>query len=107
MRDLCGYYDRQGNRMKDMKEWGEKLHDITYKRVVEDTLPNGLWISTVWLGMDYSFGDDTPPLIFESMAFRNKDDMRELDCARYATEEEAVAGHKLMVEKWKTEPIPE
>lgn len=69
------------------------------KRVAETTLPNGRWVSTVWLGLNHQYGDG-PPLIFETMVFPNQKDMGELDCDRYSTEAEALAGHAAMVDKW-------
>lgn len=59
-------------------------------------------MSTVWLGIDHSFGSG-PPLIFETMVFSSKDDFHDLDCERYSTETQALAGHARMVEKWSVE----
>ena len=93
------YYDRQGNQIS-YKEYDELLNP-TYKRVAETTLPNGLWISTVWMGLDHNWGAG-PPLIFETMVFENGDMGADLNMARYATEEEAIKGHEEMVEWAKT-----
>jgi hypothetical protein len=89
-------YDRQGNPIS-YEEYGELLRP-DYKRVAETTLPNGVWVSTVWLGLNHSFSDDGPPIIFETMAFADANVGAELNMARYATEEEALAGHEAMVE---------
>lgn len=89
------YYDRKGKPI-DMVAWSEALK--TKKRVAQTTLADGKWVSTVWLGQDYSF--EGPPLIFETMVFNSKDDMDELDCESYSTEQEALKGHKLMVKNW-------
>ena len=100
---MSNYYDRKGNAIT-LEQWAEAREDKEQCRVAETTLP-GYWISTVWLGLDYGFGDD-PKLIFETMVFpfnntRDKvTDWGELDMDRYSTEEEAIAGHKAMVEKW-------
>ncbi len=93
------YYDRQGNPLT-LTEWAnafEKGFDA--KVVKQETLPNGRWVSTVWIGLDHRFGDG-PPLIFESMVFRTKDSMEEVDSRRYSTEEEALVGHADLVERW-------
>lgn len=96
---MSGYYDRQGNPMT-LGQWAASFKTRQAdKRVAETTLPDGKWISTVWLGLDHSFGSG-PPLIFETMVFPSQDDMGDLDCERYSTEAEAVAGHARMVEKW-------
>ena len=80
-------------------EWAKQLK--TERRVAETTLENGNWVSTVWLGLDHNFGMQGPPLIFETMVFPKEGEWGELDCRRYSTEEEALAGHEEMVEKWK------
>lgn len=53
-----------------------------------------IYISTVFLGLDHSFGSG-PPLLFETMVFGGPLD-QEMD--RYTTWEEAEIGHKVMVE---------
>jgi hypothetical protein len=94
------YYDRQGNPLTLM-EWAQSFETRqNQKRVAETTLPNGRWVSTVWLGLNHNYGDG-PPLIFETMVFPSKDGpLTELDCERYSTEAEALAGHARLVEKW-------
>lgn len=105
-----GYYDRQGNPMT-MMQWAKRLEgDKDMKRVAETTLPSGFWVSTVWLGIDHSFGDG-PPIIFETMVFRTNADGKvesfsDLDSDRYSTEAEALAGHARMVERWKNGEPP-
>lgn len=98
MTELIRYRDRQGSPM-DMRTWARALEDHSLQRVAETTLPDGKWISTVWLGLDHQWGDG-PPLIFETMVFPDKAHLNELECERYSTEVEAVAGHARMVEKW-------
>ena len=87
-----GYYDRQGKPLTDTMEWGRLHSDYEYKRVAETTIGR-LWVSTVWLGLDHSFGDG-PPLIFETMVFVAGEGGDDLDCRRYSTEAEALAGHE-------------
>lgn len=100
---MSGYFDRQGNPMSLM-EWANRFETADQtrdmKRVAETTLPDGKWISTVWLGIDHSFGSG-PPLIFETMVFPSRANMNDLDCDRYSTEDQALAGHAAMVEKWR------
>jgi hypothetical protein len=68
--------------LTEMKAFGERLE-----------------ISTVWLGIDHSFGDGGPPLIFETMIFGRDSDTGKTRYGderyqmRYATEAGAVAGH--------------
>lgn len=83
-----------------LQQWGESFENRqSDKRVAETTLPNGRWVSTVWFGLNHSFGSG-PPLIFETMVFPGEGDLSELDCDRYSTEAEAIAGHARLCEKW-------
>lgn len=68
--------------------------------VKQQELKNGLYVSTVFLGLDHSFGEG-PPLLFETMVFPKKGDFTDMDTERYSTYEEAEKGHKKMVNKWK------
>ncbi len=93
---MSQYYDRQGRHMS-MEEWTNAFEGD--RHIAKTELPNGVTISTVWLGLDHSF-DEGPPLIFETMAFP-PDKWRDLDSARYSTEEQAKAGHEAMCARWK------
>lgn len=55
-------------------------------------------VSTVFLGLDHSFGGG-PPLLFETMVFENGTN-EDVGCNRYSTWEEADAGHAGMVEEF-------
>lgn len=93
------YYDKDGSPLA-MLEWAKKFEDKVYSRVAETTLPNGTWISTVWMGRNHSY-DGGPPLIFETMVFPSKDDIGDMDMDRYSTLEDAMAGHIQMVKRWQ------
>ncbi|KKL98871.1 hypothetical protein LCGC14_1820150 [marine sediment metagenome] len=69
----------------------------TADRKIEVTKTDKYIVSTVFLGLDHSFGEG-PPLIFETMVFSQTND--EQDMNRYSTLEEAKAGHAEMVKKW-------
>ena len=63
--------------------------------VAQTTLPKGVRVSTVFLGLDHSFGGGKP-ILFETMIFGGKyNDYQE----RYSTWEEAEVGHKKAVAK--------
>ena len=85
-----------------MKKLDKKIQDRTYKIVKQETLSNGYFVSTVWLGIDHSFSFLEPhtPLIFETMVFPKKGNYKDLDMDRYSTEKEALSGHNKMVKKW-------
>jgi hypothetical protein len=71
-------------------EWFEKTDRSVGKTTVGD-----VQISTVFLGVDHQW-DDGPPLLFETMVFGGDLDEEQ---KRYATLDEAKAGHQRMVEQ--------
>lgn len=86
------YYDRKGKPITLM-EWAQALKSDDARRVLKTDITPNVFVSTVWLGLDHSFGQG-PPLIFESVVFENGEGG---DMDRYATEEEAREGHAAMV----------
>jgi len=83
----------------ELMDWARAFEDIDARRVAETTLPDGKWISTVWMGASSSVTG--PPLIFETRVFAGKGaGTGSLDQDRYSTEAEARAGHEAMVAKW-------
>lgn len=84
----------------DLLEWG-RWFETADRIVQQDTLPNGKFVSTVFLGLNHAFGGK--PLWFETMVFPKKGDGNELDLdmERYETWNEAERGHREMVEKYK------
>lgn len=106
---MGNYFDKDGSLIT-LDEWAHKFEDFEYKSIGADVV--GPWnVSTVWLGLDHSFGEPGGPLIFESMVFPDGE-WSDVDMNRYATLEDAKAGHVALVEKWKhipahPEPDPE
>lgn len=74
---------------------GEKKFEEGGRRVAHTMLPNGIVVSTVFLGLDHNFMKEGPPILFETMAFGRNNS--ESDCERYSTIEDARKGHELMV----------
>lgn len=95
------YYDMDGQPMS-LEAWAAMLNDIDTRQLALDELPNGQRVSTVWLGLDHSFGNG-PPLIFETMVFGGRYP-RDLDGERYATRDEALSGHARIVARWYSLP---
>ncbi len=60
-------------------------------------------VSTVFLGLDHQYGDG-PPLVFETMVFEGEG-FGDLYCERYATWEDAEAGHNHTVARLKRERL--
>jgi hypothetical protein len=115
------FYHRDGTPIEgsdQVLQWGEAF-EKSDRRVSQTMTPYGERLSTVFLGLDHSFGEG-PPLIFETMLFaprKNKrrflsEDLRdraEYEAEsrriekrfphdqvqhRYSTEAEALADHK-------------
>jgi hypothetical protein len=85
-------YNQQGQQVTS-EEWvGARVVDNTIKR---EHL-NGMFISTVFVGVDMGYGDG-PPLIYETMVFPDGEWIEEYS-DRYSTEEEALAGHARAIE---------
>ncbi len=74
----------------DLLTWGRWFNDGERRRVADSEPVKGVRVSTVFLGLDHSFGSEGPPLLFETMIFGGEhNDYQD----RYATWDEAVAGH--------------
>jgi len=85
--------------------WADWLESHRDERVVAKTTLPGHVVSTVFLGLDHSFNDSDPPLLFETMVFASDSagsiiDYRDLDMARCSTWEQAEAQHDVMVQKY-------
>lgn len=87
----------------ELHEWAEWFGKIE-NRVIGKYAILGLKVSTVFLGLNHKYFDEEPDQWFETMIFgpeypyklfgRKKTSVgHELYCARYATYEEALAGH--------------
>ena len=95
------YYLLDENKMPykvDFRE-GLKVYDDINMKVTKQDNFDGARVSTVFLGLDYGYGDrDSPdyqPILWETMVFGGEyDEYQE----RYTSHEEALKGHERMVE---------
>lgn len=93
------FYDRSGEPIGRWT-WMQKTCDRAYSRIARTTVmsaadPTVAYdVSTIWLGVDYSFGEGVP-VIFETMVFG--DGRLDLTGDRYPTEASARRGHEEMV----------
>lgn len=92
------YLDEHNNVIEtdDVNKWAECRRSGRF--IVKQEQIRNRRISTVFLGLDHSFGG--PPAWFETMVFP-LDSHADMDCVRYATYAEAVAGHGRMVDRWR------
>jgi hypothetical protein len=85
----------------DLMTWANWF-ETADRHVAEETV-GPFWVSTVFLGLDHRFFGEGPPILFETMVFPVKAtgdiDFLEEECQRYATWDDAEAGHKAIVKR--------
>lgn len=87
------YYKLEGHTpvpIEDVLEWASGF-DRTTRRVAQ-TMIGEARVSTVFLGLDHSYGEG-PPILFETMVFGGPLDQEEERCSTW---EEAEAMHEAM-----------
>ena len=88
-------YNREGEPIT-LDEWASLLADRDYKIVEQTQIPETeILVSTVWLGIDHSFGYSDKPVLFETMVFGMGEEIQE----RWHTEDEARQGHRQILAK--------
>ena len=94
------YYDKEGNPI-DLMKWADLMQNEDYKIIKQEQVGK-YFVSTIWLGLDHNLWSSGAPIIFETMIFNksNKEvqDPLHLNLARYSTIQEALEGHKEMVD---------
>jgi hypothetical protein len=85
----------------DINKWGAWFNYPGVQRV-DCTEVGQVKVSTVFLGIDHSFGNG-PPLLFETMIFGLQTDQ---DQGRCSTWDEAVEMHRAAVEHVRLESLP-
>jgi hypothetical protein len=96
--------------VRDAYEWAEWYENFDARRVAESYVA-GVRVSTVFLGIDHNYVSGGVPVLFETMVFVSDEQTVEAKCARlrrllvgeeeicvrYATWDEAAAGHEVVV----------
>ena len=77
-----------------LKKWGRWMENGD-RRVARTEFAGG-YVSTVFLGLDHSFGFEGMPILFESMIFGG---VLDGEGERYETWAQAEAGHKRLCKK--------
>lgn len=97
MREYKYILNKKGKpvKEKDVLKWGKWFEESALnhaRRVAKDQVGKQE-ISTVFLGLDHSFGmsRNAVPILYETMVFGGKNDQYQ---ERYHTREEAIKGHK-------------
>lgn len=78
----------------NLTAWAEWFEDPERRRVARTDIDKDVWVSTVFLGLDHSFTDSGPPILFETMIFGGEEDQF---MQRYATYDQAETGHNEIV----------
>jgi hypothetical protein len=94
VRDPPMHFDRLGVGIS-LREWSELLADDEYRRIASDDI-NGLWVSTVWIGVSSSF----EPYVFETAVFEPDGSLVEQE--RYTSEAAARDGHAAILARLQT-----
>lgn len=72
----------------DLMKWAQWIESYPDRQIGRITI-NGIFVSTVFLGLDHAFLEDKP-ILWETMQFNGKQDEW---MERYSTREEAIKGH--------------
>lgn len=87
---------------EDWQTWGQFMESRDARRVAVDmdegneTDGTRVRVSTIFLGVDHRWGDDGPPVLWETMVFGGVLD-GEMD--RYTSRAAALAGHQAMCQR--------
>jgi hypothetical protein len=90
-------------------EWGMFFENIKNRRVGWKVCLDGTTISTVFLGIDHGWNNELP-VLFETMVFLyppglaekfTDDNLVDIETQRYEIWDQAIKGHKEMVQKYR------
>lgn len=95
--------DENGNpvRCDELYTWGRWIENHSARRVSLERfgIVRKSEVSTVFLGLDHRFGDEGPPILWETMVFGGPLDQERDRCS--GSREQALAMHAQMVKKVK------
>ena len=82
----------------DISEMGKFFENDDFRRV-DQTQVGDYWVSTVFLCIDHNFSLEGPPILFETMVFKDDGECTDYPTQRYATYAEAHKGHWEIVDQ--------
>lgn len=85
----------------DWETWSRWFDKNGKERVLAQTDYEHVWVSTVFLAMDYNFGQIGKPVLWETMVFKNGTHS-DIACQRYTSKEDALEGHDIMCLRYCT-----
>ena len=74
----------------DLIKWAEWFGQTDVRVLAKSKAPDGSEVSTIFLGLDHSFGCG-PPVLWETMIFGGEHDQYQ---DRYSSREDAMKGHE-------------
>lgn len=95
------YYILDGHQVieePDMLKWSKWFDSGSNRRIAETTYPDGVYISTVFLGLDHRFSgsSNAAPIVFETMIFGGEHDGYSDRCCTW---EQAEEMHRIAMRK--------
>lgn len=92
--------DEHGNPVAcSLVEWATMFEKMAERRVAL-TIFGDFEVSTVFLGLDHNFGEEGPPILWETMVFTKKTGGMDLLMDRCSgNQEQAEAMHERMVDR--------
>lgn len=94
---MIGYYTLVGQTpvpCEDLLEWARWFEEGENRRVMYTTMLDTVAVSTVFLGLDHSFGNRGAPMLFESAVIWWDGEIEVLE--RCSTWEEAERMHRIL-----------
>ena len=79
-----------------MQEWAEFFENASNRIVSRTKLSSTIEVSTVFLGVDHSFGNEVQPVLFETMVFHDGDGREQEWCSTW---DQAVAMHARVIQE--------
>ena len=85
---MSEHYILEGKKVVscDLMTWA-RWFESAERHVVKSGDKSSVWVSTVFIGLDHSFGDG-PPLLFETMIFGGPHDQYKERCSTWEQAEE-------------------
>jgi len=103
-----GKYILKGKKIvecADLFEWAEWFEESKNRIIKQETLNNGLEVSTIFLGLNHNFSGKGKPVLFETMVFeplkKGEEFRNGLYQERCSTRKKAKEMHKRIFEKFK------
>ncbi len=78
----------------------ESRHEFQRRRIIKQEIVNGVFISTLFLMIDYRFSiytENVKPILFETMIFEKDEDGDSNLWGRYCSYDDSLTGHQAAV----------